>query len=190
MHKTDRSFDCAARKLAYEYAKTLRPDKGDFLVVHEGLQLSGCGVALSGTPAPAPARPPPATGAAAAAEFFVSVNGSDGGGSGTLAAPFATPHRGIAACRGASAAGAPCTVTLRGGMYLLGDNPVQLTSADSGLTLQSFSGESAELSGGESLSGLAWRRATINNGRNGTSVPAVWVAPFRSVFPSFSEIFQ
>jgi hypothetical protein len=83
------SFDCAVRQLAYEFAKTLRPDKGDFRIVHDGLQLSGCGVPLAGAPAPAPARrsPRPAT-TSVSAEFFVSVNGSDSA-SGTLATPSA-----------------------------------------------------------------------------------------------------
>ena len=37
----NKSFDCAARKLAYEYAQILRPDKGDLRIVHDGLQLLG-----------------------------------------------------------------------------------------------------------------------------------------------------
>jgi hypothetical protein len=169
----NKSFDCAMRTLAYEYAKTLRPDRGSFRLVHDGLQLSGCGVALTGgVPTPTPARQPQA-----AVEYFVSVNGSDGGGSGTLASPWATPQHAIAACRSATAVGAPCTVTLRRGTYFLGDSPVQLTSADSGLTLQSYADESAELSGGEPLTGLAWRRAAVNSRNNGTTV---WVAPFTS----------
>ena len=32
----NRSFDCAVRQLAYEYARSLRPDKGNFSAVHDG----------------------------------------------------------------------------------------------------------------------------------------------------------
>ena len=167
-----KTFDCAVRTLAYEYAKTLRPDRGAFRVVHDGLQLSGCGVPLAGALAPAP---PAST--TAPTEFFVSLNGSNSA-SGTLAKPFASPQHGVTACRQHTPTGAPCTVTLRGGTYYLSDSPVQLTAADSGLTLRGYRGESAELSGGEPLPGLAWTRAHTP-GRNDTA--PVWVAPFRSV---------
>ena len=122
------TFDCAVRRLAYEYAKALRPDRGALRVVHDGLQLSACGVPLAGGPAPAPVPAP-----AASSEFFVSPSGSDGA-SGALGAPLATPRRGVEACRRHTGAGAPCTVTLRGGTYFLGDSPVELTAEDSGLT--------------------------------------------------------
>ena len=175
----NRSFDCAVRKLAYEYAKSLRPDKGEFSVVHDALQLLRCGAALSGgggggaTGAPPARGPPPPPGSV---EYFVSTTDGSDGAAGSLAAPFATPQRGVTACRAAS--GGPCTVTLRGGTYYLGDSPVQLTAADDGLTLRSYAGERAELSGGEPLTGLSWSPATTT-GRNGTA--AVWAAPFRSV---------
>jgi hypothetical protein len=75
-------------------------------------------------------------------------------------------------------------------VYYLGDNPVQLTAADSGLTLRSYAGERAELSGGEPLTGLSWTRVNVTHltGRtNATglaysngSIP-IWAAPLRSV---------
>ena len=168
-----RSFDCAVRQLAYEYAKQLRPDQGTFPAVHDALQLEGCSIPMSrearsvSAASPAPPLATPLT------EFFVSPNGSDVG-SGTLASPFATPRRGIEACRLSASA---CTVTLRGGVYYLADSPLQLTAEDSGLTLRSFAGESAQLSGAEPLTGLAWTRAHL---RHGTDSVPVWQAPLRA----------
>ena len=134
-------FDCAVRELAYDYARKLRPDKGTFREVHDALQLSTCGVApavLSDASAPAPDSS--ANDSTAPTEFFVSAtNGSDTS-RGTVESPFATIHRGIAACRASSGSGnVPCIVTLRGGgTFFLGDSPVQLTVADSGLTLRRY----------------------------------------------------
>ena len=125
-------------------------------MVHDGLQLSQCGV----PPSPLPQQSTPAAdvntaaqkrAAAAAREVWVSLAGSDAA-AGTLATPFATPQRGINECRkkssadgvtAAAAASSSCTVTLREGTYYLADSPIELTAADSGLTLRSFAGARA-----------------------------------------------
>ena len=151
------SFDCAVRELAYNYARMLRPDKGPFGEVHDGLQLSTCGEALADTPS-GDAPPAPDT-IPSMVEFFVSATSGSDTANGTEECPFATIHRGIVACQ--AAAGTTCTVTIRGGTFYLGDKPVQLTAADSGLLLRSYPGEKAELSGGDPLTRLAWTRANV-----------------------------
>ena len=169
----NQSFDCAVRELAYAYAQSLRPDKGDFTTVHDALQLSRCNVTLAdgrfggghGGSDSASAMPPHGGGPAATGEpeFFVSANNGSDSANGSIEAPFQNIQRGVAACRGVSAGTGtpPCTVTLRGAVYFLGDNPVQLTAADSGLTLRSYAGEWAELSGGEPLPALSWTRSNL-----------------------------
>lgn len=105
------------------------------------------------------------------AEYYVSTSGDDGA-AGTLTAPFETPQRGVLACRSrreTAAAdnifnndsdGAVCTVYLRGGVYSIKpEQPLTITPADSYLTIQSYTGELAELSGAVPLQGLEWTRA-------------------------------
>ena len=168
----------------------------EFAVVHDGLQLEQCGSALGGRPGRRKPKPPPAgprsgSPSRSALEFFVSVDGSDAA-VGTQAAPFATPMRGVLACRAAAVtstttttttntadAAAGCTVTLRAGTFYLADSPIELTAGDSGLTLRSFAGEVAELSGGEPITGLAWTKATIADATASPNV-TVWQAPFRA----------
>ena len=179
----NRSFDCAVRKLAYEYARKIHPGNGTLSSVFDGLQLSRCAGVV---PAPAAAAAAAATAASVGPEIYVSVNGSDGSGSGTLAEPFATPWRGVAACRAATATGSACTVTLRGGTYFLADRPVQLTAMDSGLTMRSYPGEQAELSGGEPLRGLTWSLANMSTWSNSSG--AVWKAPFRAAGGELSAL--
>ena len=172
------SFDCGMRHLALEYAQSLRSDMGAFESVHDALQLGRCPSAPRNNPQPATRRAEDAAEEAiprATMEYFVATDGDDAG-SGTLAAPFATPARAVSACR--AALGTTCTVTLRGGTYFLADSPLQLTAADSGLTIRSHAGERAELSGGAPLTGLQWARTHITTS-NGSSY-AVWAAPFRA----------
>jgi hypothetical protein len=186
-----RSFDCAMRKLAFEYAQAVHPGRGSLPSVFDGLQLSRCGVTPAAAVAPNPVAAAAAAAAAATAatnqrpepEIFVSVNGSDGSGSGTLAAPYATPHRGVAACRRAATAvgSSACTLTLRAGTYFLADSPLQLSAMDSGLTIRSYPGEQAELSGGEPLSGLTWSLANLTAAAAANlSRTVAWKAPFRA----------
>ena len=160
----------------------------EFAVVHDGLQLEQCGSTLGRRPGRRKPKPPPAGpgSGSPSLEFFVSVDGSDAA-VGTQAAPFATPMRGVLACRAATAAttantadaDAGCTVTLRAGTFYFADSPLELTAGDSGLTLRSFAGEVAELSGGEPITGLAWTKATIAGATASPNV-TVWQAPFRA----------
>ena len=94
---------------------------------------------------------------------YVAPGGSDGA-RGTKADPFATLPRALAAVRelrSAEPPAGPVTVYLRGGTYAL-RAPIVLTPDDSGtsnapLTVASYPGEQAVLSGGERLTGT-WTR--------------------------------
>jgi hypothetical protein len=99
------------------------------------------------------------------AEYFVSVFGDDSA-AGTLTAPFKTPQRGVLACRiqrETAADEAVCTVYLRKGLYSIkAEQPLTIAAADSFLTIQSYNGEVAELSGAVPLQGLEWARVPVD----------------------------
>lgn len=80
-----RSFDCAARRLAHEFAKNLIPQQGEFVQVFDALQLADyCGDTrppqLPPRVLPMPAAPPRSN---TSMEVFVSPNGSDTNGQGS-----------------------------------------------------------------------------------------------------------
>jgi hypothetical protein len=116
----------------------------------------------------------------------VSVLGNDAA-AGSMAAPFATPQRGVLACRaqrarmkaamgvGSSDGPTPCIVTLREGRYTIKPGaPLSITAEDAFLTVRSFEGEQAELTGAVPLQGLVWAPATHNG--SGASNVAIWAA--------------
>ena len=86
----------------------------------------------------------------AAGEFHVAPGGNDAN-PGTKEQPFATLERARDAARQAKGA----TILLHGGTFEL-DKTLELTPADSGLTLRAFENEKPVLSGGRGISG--WRK--------------------------------
>ena len=76
-----------------------------------------------------------------------SVNGKDSN-PGTLAAPFETIGAALAATRKATSLGN--SIVLRKGVYY-GEDALNLTAADSDLTIQNYNGEQAWLSGAKKL---------------------------------------
>src|SRR5262249_32239854 len=98
-----------------------------------------------------------------APDFYVATNGNDAW-SGTLLAPnavrtdgpFATLARARDAARAANAGdGSRPRISLYGGSYCL-ESPLELTAADSGLTIQAGLGEKPVLYGGRRITG--WQR--------------------------------
>ena len=83
--------------------------------------------------------------------FYVSPTGSDSN-PGTPESPFATVEFALTTTRKNPGFN---TVILRAGEYFLAA-PLQLTAADNGLTIQSFPGEEAWLTGAKPLTGLTW----------------------------------
>ena len=82
--------------------------------------------------------------------FFVAASGGSDSNAGTAAAPFATLAKGLSSARASSSTKA---VYLRGGTYGVAA-PVSLTSADAGLLLSGYPGETAILDGGGTLGSL------------------------------------
>ena len=95
---------------------------------------------------------------AAASIFVDAAKGSDAA-AGSESAPLKTVEAAIAKAR--KAAGAPSTIVLRAGTYYLKET-LALTAADSGLTIESFSGEVAEISGAHPLTALEWKPVNVS----------------------------
>ncbi len=118
---------------------------------------AGCTVRL---PTGLPARPlTNEVGAGSSETFFAdSTKGSDLTGDGSLAKPYQSIQRALEATRGSSHPAAVRRIILRGGTYFL-SAPIELTAADSGLTIQTYSGDdTAWLSGAHELTGIHWER--------------------------------
>lgn len=168
------SYDCGLRRLALEYAQQLQPFRGaaELQLVADALNGSpqygeyNCGVLAAALPA-RPARLAQSASASAlrdlleaapaagAATFYLDAAAGNDAAAGTLAAPFRSVERGVAACRAAAAADG-CTVFFRAGTYELA-GPVLLSAADCGLALRAFPGDAQPwISGGAALGSLAW----------------------------------
>ena len=135
-----RSYDCAVRKHAWEFAQLTLPWRGTFKTVFDALQLSRCGLV---PPAAedvyvAPRFATPTSGAV----IFVDANNTGAHrGYGSKAKPFSTLRAAVAAAEGKPAA----TIVLRAGIHYT--EGVVLTVLHSGLTIQNFEGENASVSG-------------------------------------------
>lgn len=142
-------MDCTVRWLASNFSAHLLP-WADPTLAFDALRLAAD---CNGTLAPARAAAPLPLPALSAAAFYVdAVHGSDSN-AGSLAAPFKTIPRGLVATR---AAAPPAQLVLRAGVYTLAA-PIELTPADSQLTISAYPGDASPVvSGGVSLGGLAW----------------------------------
>ena len=176
-------FDCKTRHLAMEYARKIQPfrSKADFDILAEVLDMHG---GAPGGPAQCfnvtydgpdqtftPTFPIPASGTTVYAD---SASGKDTN-PGTLAAPFATIGAALAATRKAAKGGASSTIALRKGVYY-GEQALNLTAADSGLTIQNYDGEEAWLSGAKKLK-AKWTAGGAEHprfGQAGFDAKAVW----------------
>eukprot|EP00928_Gymnodinium_smaydae_P031890 TRINITY_DN23259_c0_g1_i1.p1 TRINITY_DN23259_c0_g1~~TRINITY_DN23259_c0_g1_i1.p1 ORF type:complete len:828 (+),score=100.29 TRINITY_DN23259_c0_g1_i1:55-2538(+) len=147
------SFDCDMRRLALSFARDLQPS------ITLG-QLRDIADALNGAPdaqchnltvrdvtVEKPRRSEAAFSTGTGRTVFVSPSGDDFA-AGTVEAPFRTIQRAVMAAKGG-------TVELRAGFHRVA-RPLQLTPEDSGLTIRSYRGERAVISGAALLA-PAWR---------------------------------
>ena len=158
-------FACGWRQLAFEYATSIRPDASD--VIKEALQLSHhChGHPASTNHAEDRADAPVAkvragistgthTDSIAAATAFVDAGAVDDvEADGSQTRPFRTIGAGVQSLRGRSGRRA---VIVRAGTYF--EPTLELTSADSGLTISSADKEAVWVSGGVPLREIKWRQ--------------------------------
>lgn len=145
MDAVDPLFECEWRKLALKYAGKLQPHR-DLRSTYDALQLG----TMCSEPPPGPPRPRSFRRDAGGGVYVDPNHGSDEN-PGTLSAPFKTIGHAVAAVRGSSSP----TVTLRGGTYFL-STTLQLSAADSGLTVQAYQDEVPIINGGKLLS-TTWK---------------------------------
>ena len=160
---------CAVYKLAHEFASVVQPKitATQSRAVYDALQLDNCSK-TERAPLPRASLPEPAPAArtagphAAGSIYVDAAKGSDSA-AGSLSAPLKTIEAAHAKARQQS--GSASTIVLRGGTYYLKET-LALTAQDSGLTIESYTGEVAEVSGAHPLGKLAWTAHNTSGGQN------------------------
>jgi len=158
---------CAVYKLAHEFASVVQPKitATQSRAVYDALQLDNCSKterpARASLPEPAPAAR--TAGPHAAGSIYVDAAKGSDSAAGSLGAPLKTIEAAHAKTRQQS--GSASTIVLRGGTYYLKET-LALTAQDSGLTIESYTGEVAEVSGAHPLGKLAWTAHNTSGGQN------------------------
>ena len=152
-------FACAWRSFAAEYGISLRPDAAGLL--RDAVQLTTlCNATVMLEEAmPTKLAMKQFVSSASTTIYVDGVAGSDSN-PGTLTSPLLTIAAGVAKSRGLTR---PTTLYLRGATYHL-TSTIQLTSVDSGLTISSYQGESAWLSGAAIVPTPVWTPYSVTNG--------------------------
>lgn len=157
-------FECAWRALALEFAAEIQPARpaAALAAISDALQLQ---TLCNASYAP-PARPPlPPHNTAPPSTLYVDAALGDDANAGTQASPLA--HVATAVSR-ARALPQPATVILRGGAPHRLAATLQLSAADSGLTIVNFPGEEPVITGGLLLN-TSWEAAALLNARSDNS---------------------
>jgi len=159
------SFDCGMRLLAYDFGRQLLPRHGRFEPLYYALDLNS-----PGCPGPAEepgaAATPPGDASEGLPPGAVIVCASRGraGAAGTVEEPLASLHEAaLRVASGRRGTGARAVV-LRGGVHYL-DRALQLGPEHSGMSLRSYPGETAVVSGGRRVHPL-WRPFNTSGGAN------------------------
>lgn len=88
--------------------------------------------------------------------IYVSTDGSDTSGNGSISAPYATVSKAVTASRSFSG---NKRIRIRGGKYFI-SNQINLTSRDSNLTIENYPGEDVEITGGKTIPYSAFTKVT------------------------------
>jgi hypothetical protein len=174
------AFDCAMRKLAFEYGQALLPRLGGFGALRAALGLDNatagaCSVAATAPVAAATAAAPTGRGGGrtaavlpAAAVYVAPL--APPGGDGSVGRPLRSLHLAVERALGTAAR----TVVLRGGPGAAGvhylPGPLELTARHSGLTIMGFPGEQKPVVSGGTALDVRWTAHDTRGGKN------VWVA--------------
>ena len=183
----DPTVDCAIRELAWDFAKKLLPQRGDFKLAHDALLLSDCNVSLSDGRQyqqqpfryqPVILKPPDTI------EIFVSATNGDDTKSGVLINdPVKTLSKAIDIYRERkdmteSESADSGVIYIREGTYYLNETIV-LGPADSNLIITGYENEQAIISGGIEYD-LDWQEIVNEIGQNMLDVNAMYNAVSRA----------
>ena len=141
-------IDCPLRELAWEYAKKLLPQRGQFKEAFDALELKTlCNASLSAGTVyqPRPFSHQVKSGNDAF-ELFVDSRSGDDSNPGTIARPLKTLHKAVMIFE-YKRDGHPGIIYLREGIYFL-LSTVELSPEDSNLTITSYKNEQVTISGG------------------------------------------
>lgn len=167
------SFDCSAKKLAYQYAQYLQPWRGnDLKMVFDALELkTQCGVSWKGEngeteesyvdPYDLPIekrKGPIFKKPGDNYMFYIDANKGSDSNSGDISSPFRTIQRGIQAARTIPF---PVTLYLRQGIFYLNET-IKLNPADNFLTISNYQGEYVEINGGVPIQ-PNWKAYNVSN---------------------------
>jgi hypothetical protein len=155
-------LDCALRNLTWEYGKHLGGQPGSapamappFNALFDALRLAiDCGLELPDDKFRNISFHHSSSGAT---YYYADAQHGSDSNAGTIDAPFLTVSRAVSASR---AGPSPATIILRQGTFFL-PSTLELTPADSRLSMSAFDGESATLSGGAPLRDLTWKQLPI-----------------------------
>ena len=154
----DHKLDCAIKELALEFARKLQPQRGSFQSVYDALQLQNCNISIKSGQTfaykPSSFGPSIPTRDGSVLVYADSANGDDSN-PGTLVEPVRTLQRAVELTRGVPT-GTSKWIYLRAGTFYLADT-IRLGSEDSFLTLASYRGEEAVISGGKEYS-FEWKQ--------------------------------
>lgn len=164
---------CSINQLAWEYSKTLLPERAPFVSVFDALQLGAvCNLTRPTELAhdvqrrvlSQPSRrlyqqeqqqvqqQQQQSGGASGVTVYVDAEHGSDSNSGTLQSPLRTVHAALALTRSKDG---NSTIVLRAGTYYLQDT-ITLTPSDNGLSIVNYAGEAPVLSGGRVLKTEQW----------------------------------
>ena len=135
--------DCAVRQLAWEYGRSLLPERGSFRTLFDALQLAFCNLT---TPHKWDTYEPPMQTTTIAKGrspiLHVSTTGNDETADGSAAKPFGTIGAAVRAATNRAA-----TIVIHEGTYSV-LKPIHLSASHSGVTIQNYRGGRVNISGG------------------------------------------
>lgn len=135
----DVNVDCHIKKAAYDFAKSIQPERGSHRAVFDALQLQQCDMERpeEDKPLNIPEIKDPGF------TVFVSITNGNDNNDGSMNRPVKTLEKAVSITRGIEG---HKTVYLREGTYYL-SKPLLLTKVDDNLTISSYNNEKVVLSG-------------------------------------------
>ena len=168
----DPSLDCSLKELAWEFAKKLLPQQGDFQSSYDALQLQDCSIPL---PVDKASRSRNQQRCNDDQIVYVDAVNGDDNNPGTLSKPLRSLLAAVKQLRSARAVTTTrATIYLQPGTFYLTDT-ITLGPVDSNLVIVSYTDEEAVISGGQryELGGL-WKEVVNEMGPIFPGVNAIY----------------
>ena len=164
----ENTTECKGRLLAYEYGLKIIPARAPQVESFDALELEGCGVTR---PTAAAAQPVALSLPTAGVAFHVNYDNGDDAAAGDESNPYQSIHRALAATRAVrKASDAPKSIVLQEGVHYL-NATIELTAADSGLTLTAAPGAEGKVT----VSGGLKLTPTWTKSAKGPASANIWV---------------